>query len=66
MAYFLRRPDSGVAIVASCAALGVFALGCYPLALELVVECTYPVDQVKNTSFYFCKVRTLMKCCIIK
>jgi len=53
MAYFMRQPDSGAAIVASCACLGVFALGCYPLALELVVECTYPVDQAAGTAFLF-------------
>ncbi len=53
MAYFLRLPDVGAGIVASCVLLGVFALGCYPLALELVVECTYPVDQATGTAFIF-------------
>ncbi len=45
LCYFLRLPDVGVGIVTSCAMLGIFALGCYPLAMELMVECTYPVDQ---------------------
>ena len=49
--YFIRfQNESGwnkFAIIISCISLGVFALGSYPLALELVVECTYPVDQVQ-------------------
>ena len=49
LAYFMRQSGAGAAIVASCVALGVFALGVYPLALELVVECTYPIDQVRGT-----------------
>ena len=48
LAYFMRVPDMGVAIVVTCILLGTFALGCYPLALELVVEATYPVDQVRH------------------
>ena len=52
LAYFLRQPDAGAAIVTSCVALGVFALGVYPLALELVVECTYPLDQVSRENFF--------------
>ena len=43
----------GPAIVICCALLGVFALGVYPLALELVVECTYPVDQATPTALIF-------------
>ncbi len=46
ISYFLRYPEYGGAIVTSCVLLGIFALGPYPLALELIVECTYPVDQV--------------------
>jgi hypothetical protein len=37
----------------SCAFMGIFALGVYPLALELIVECTYPVDQAIGTAFIF-------------
>ena len=58
--YFIRfQNESGwnkFAIIISCISLGVFALGSYPLALELVVECTYPVDQVqlqKHICAYF-------------
>ena len=43
---FMRMPDQEAAIIVSCSLLGIFALGSYPLALELIVECTYPVDQV--------------------
>ena len=53
MAYFFRQPNSSAAIIASCALLGTAALGVYPLALELVVECTYPVDQAIGTAFLF-------------
>ena len=45
---FMRMPDQEAAIIVSCSLLGIFALGSYPLALELIVECTYPVDQVCN------------------
>lgn len=51
--YFMRVPDQGVAIVFSCVLLGIFALGPYPLALELIVECTYPIDQAIGTAFIF-------------
>ena len=33
--------------------MGIFALGVYPIALELIVECTYPVDQAIGTAFIF-------------
>lgn len=46
MGYFMRVPDQGGAIITSAVLLGIFALGPYPIALELIVECTYPVDQV--------------------
>ena len=47
MGYFMRIPDQGPAIIVSCILLGIFAIGSYPIALELLVECTYPVDQVR-------------------
>lgn len=53
ISYFMRFPGMGPWIVFSCAGLGIFALGAYPLALELVVECTYPVDQATTTAFIF-------------
>ena len=46
LGYFMRIPEQSGAIIASCVLLGIFALGSYPLALELIVECTYPLDQV--------------------
>ena len=44
--------DKGVAIAICCSLIGFFALGVYPLGLELIVECTYPVDQVLIIYFY--------------
>ena len=44
--YFMRLPDKKAEIIVSCVLLGIFALGPYPVALELLVECTYPLDQV--------------------
>ena len=46
LGYFMREPNQSAAIITSSCLLGIFALGPYPLALELIVECTYPVDQV--------------------
>lgn len=46
LGYFMRLPNQQGPIIASCVLLGIFALGSYPLALELIVECTYPLDQV--------------------
>ena len=45
--YFMRFPDKKAEIILSCVLLGIFALGPYPVALELLVECTYPLDQVR-------------------
>jgi len=52
-AYFMRLPDHGAYIVVSCVLMGGFAVGAYAVALELVVECTYPVDQATSTAFIF-------------
>ena len=46
-------PDVGVYIVIACAFLGLFALGVFPLALELTVEATFPCDQATVTCFVF-------------
>ena len=48
LGYFMREPNQSAAIITSSCLLGIFALGPYPLALELIVECTYPVDQVSS------------------
>ena len=39
-------PDAAEYIVGACLLLGFFALGVFPLALELTVEATFPADQV--------------------
>ena len=52
-AYFMRYPDQTVGILISSIVTGAFAAGAYPIALELVVECTYPIDQATSTAFIF-------------
>ena len=47
MDYFMRLPNNASAIIVSCVLFGIFSFGPYPLALELIVECTYPCDQVQ-------------------
>ena len=53
MSYLLLMPDMSEYIIAASIPLGIFALGVFPLALELTVEATFPSDQVNNilTSF---------------
>ena len=53
MAYFMRYPDQTIAIIISCVVVGVCCVGAFPTALELVVECTYPVDQATSTALIF-------------
>ena len=53
LGYFLRTPDQRGLILGTCICLGIFALGVYPTALELIVECTYPLDQATSTALIF-------------
>ena len=46
LSYLLLMPDVGIYILIASAFLGLFALGVFPLALELTVEATFPCDQV--------------------
>ena len=46
LSYLLLLPDVGIYILIAGAFLGLFALGVFPLALELTVEATFPCDQV--------------------
>ena len=46
IASLFRMPDKGAGIIVACVLLGIFGIGTYPLMLELLVECTYPFDQV--------------------
>ena len=55
LGYFMRVPERSDMIIISCILLGIFALGPYPLALELIVECTYPLDQVCLQGRHFAK-----------
>ena len=52
-AYFMRLPYHGIYIVVCCVVMGAFAVGAYAVALELVVECTYPIDQATSTALVF-------------
>ena len=47
LSYLLLLPDVGGYIIAACLLLGIFALGVFPLALELTVEATWPADQAQ-------------------
>ena len=53
LAYFMRFPHQTVGIIISSIVTGSFAVGAYPIALELVVECTYPIDQATSAAFIF-------------
>jgi len=53
LSYLLLLPHVGVYILIACAFLGLFALGVFPLALELTVEATFPCDQATVTCFVF-------------
>ena len=48
LSYLLLIPDVAEYIIAACLLLGIFALGVFPLALELTVEATFPADQVHD------------------
>merc|ERR1719471_2678247 len=53
MSYLLLLPDVGVYILVSAGFLGLFAIGVFPLALEVAVEATFPADQATVTCFIF-------------
>ena len=53
MSYLLLLPDVGVYILISAGFLGFFAIGVFPLALEVAVEATFPADQATVTVFIF-------------
>ena len=53
MSYLLLLPDVGIYILISAGFLGFFAIGVFPLALEVAVEATFPADQATVTCFIF-------------
>merc|ERR1719158_889587 len=53
LSYLLLLPDVGIYILIAAGFLGLFALGVFPLALELTVEATFPCDQATVTCFVF-------------
>ena len=50
---FMRLSDKGVWITIFASAFGVFGFGMYPIALELSVEATYPLDESLGTAMVF-------------
>ena len=44
--YFIQLENEELAIILSCVPLGISLIGLYPITLDLLVECTYPIDQV--------------------
>ena len=44
--YYMKAENEGVIILVSCGLLGTFMIGPYPIALELLVESTYPTNEV--------------------
>ena len=44
--YYMKLEKEKLAIILSCVLLGSLLIGLYPFILDLMVECTYPIDQV--------------------
>uniref|UniRef100_A0A8C4Z8T8 Solute carrier family 49 member 3 n=1 Tax=Gadus morhua TaxID=8049 RepID=A0A8C4Z8T8_GADMO len=42
-----------VAVAAACSLFGLFGFAIYPVAMELCVECTYPVGEATSTGLIF-------------
>lgn len=53
MSYLLLLPDVAIYILVTGGFLGLFALGVFPLALEVTVEATFPADQATVTCLIF-------------
>ncbi|KAM9795598.1 solute carrier family 49 member A3 [Neosynchiropus ocellatus] len=46
-------PQQKVAIAATCSLFGFFGFSIYPVAMELAVECSYPVGEATSTGLIF-------------
>ena len=44
-AYFFRLPVQSAGVLSASVLIGCVVFGTYPLGLELIVECTYPVNE---------------------
>ena len=51
--FFLQYPDYGWGVILTSVMFGILGFGMYPLALELSVEATYPVDEASSTAILF-------------
>ena len=50
---FMTMSNSRPQLATFCALFGVFGFGMYPIALELSVEATYPIDESIGTALIF-------------
>ena len=62
MSYLLLLPDVAIYILITGGFLGMFALGVFPLALEVTVEATFPADQATVTCLIFFS-SSVQECC---
>jgi len=53
MPYVLQLPNQTPGIITTCILFGIFGLGCYPICLDLIIECTYPINEAIGTAFIF-------------
>jgi hypothetical protein len=48
---FANKPDQRGLVTLACGAMGFFAFAVLPIALELGVETTYPVNEATSAGF---------------
>ncbi|KAL4641598.1 major facilitator superfamily domain-containing protein 7 isoform X1 [Arapaima gigas] len=48
-----QMQDQRVAVATTCSLLGFFGLAVYPIAMELSVECSYPVGEASSAGLIF-------------
>lgn len=46
-------PQQPIAVAAVFSLLGFFGFSCYPVILELSVECSYPIGEALTTGLIF-------------
>lgn len=46
-------PQQNVAVAAVCSLFGFFGFSIYPVAMELSVECSYPVGEATSAGLVF-------------
>ena len=53
VAVFMTMSNQNAFLATFCTLFGVFGFGMYPMALELSVEATYPIDESIGTALIF-------------